>query len=252
MDPDGADRSRLDHTGPLAGGLDPGLPIGSLQGQDAQAGAEALLGVGPVGHDRLEQRGGGRPDPVGGLHHPRRGPGGVAPMGAGHVLGNRDVAPPTGAPGVAGDAFSLVEGLDRAVGQAHVDQFSDQPEGDGVEAPLDLDVVVGSDAAALPGGEGVGLAGQRLQSGGVDVGEQFGAAGPMGAHDAGVELAHMIGDGQAQLGQAEEPLVAQAGHHPAFDQQNRLLDLGLVARLVGPGGHDGGSRNAGPSPGSCG
>src|SRR5437868_4454507 len=34
-----------------------------------------------------------------------------------------------------------------------------------------------------------------------------------------------------ELGQIEEPAVAQAGQDPALDQQNRALDLGLVARV---------------------
>ena len=53
---------------------------------------------------------------------------------------------------------------------------------------VDLDVVVGRDAAALPAGKDVGLVRQRSQLGPVDLGEEFGAAGAETAHLAGVEF----------------------------------------------------------------
>jgi hypothetical protein len=161
-------------------------------------------------------------------------------VGAGHVIGDGGVASPAGAPGVAGHPLALMEGLYRPVGDADVDELADQPVRNRVEAALHLHMVVGRDPAALPGGEGVGLARQRLQRRGVHLGEQFRPAGPIAAHDAGVQFAHQLTDGQVELSLTEEPPVAQPGHHPPLDQQDRLLDLGLVARLVGPGGHDAG------------
>jgi hypothetical protein len=161
-------------------------------------------------------------------------------MGAGHVFGNGDVSPPPGRLGVGGDPLALVEGFDRAVGDAHVDGLSDQAIGNRVEAALDLDMVVGRDAAALPGGEGVGLDRQNLQRRRVDLGEQLGPAGAVAAHDPGVEFGDQVGDGAVELDQTEEAPVAQAGHDPALSQQHRLFHLRLVARLVGLGRHDAG------------
>lgn len=50
---DRADGTGLNQAGSLAGRLHTNLALGLLQGQYAQAVAEALLGVRPVGHDRL-------------------------------------------------------------------------------------------------------------------------------------------------------------------------------------------------------
>jgi len=99
---------------------------------------------------------------------------------------------------------------------------------------VDLDVVVGGDAAALPDRESVGLARQRLQRRLVDGREQFDPARVVALHDAGVDVADQFADRDVQIGGAEEPPIAQSRQNPALGDQNRLLDLGLVARLVGP------------------
>jgi hypothetical protein len=56
---------------------------------------------------------------------------------------------------MAGDALSFVENLDRFVGDADIDEFLDEAEGRRIPVAVDLDVVVGRDAAALPDREGV-------------------------------------------------------------------------------------------------
>ena len=40
--------------------------------------------------------------------------------------------------------------------------------------------------------------------------------------------------GDVEVGDAEETLIAVPGKNPPFGDQDRLLDVGLVARLVGP------------------
>src|SRR6185295_16997313 len=104
--------------------------------QDAKAGAEALLWMWLGLHDRLDERDGGRADRGGMSHHPGRGPLGVAPVRT-HV---------------AGDAAPLVEDLDRRVGDAGLDLLADQARGYRVVVMVDLDVIVGCDAALLPFG----------------------------------------------------------------------------------------------------
>ena len=86
-------------------------------------------------------------------------------MGAGHVIGDGGVTATAGRLGVAGDALALVESLDGPVGDAHVDQLADQPVGNRVPAAVDLDVVVGRDAAALPDGEGIRSGWQGFSAG---------------------------------------------------------------------------------------
>ena len=68
-----------------------------------------------------------------------------------------DVAATAWRLGVACDALALVKGLDGFVGDAHIDELTDQPKRDGVPAAIDLDMVVGGYSAALPDGESVGL-----------------------------------------------------------------------------------------------
>ena len=151
----------------LAGRLQPRLAVGLLQGQDAQAGSEALLGVGPVGHDRLEQRGGGRADLFGDGDHPRRRPGAVAAMGAGHVIGDAWCGR-AGSGDLAWLAtrsplwkISTVLSATRTSTSSRISRI-----GHRIPAAVDLDVVVGRDAAALPDGEGVGFAaGSGLNAG---------------------------------------------------------------------------------------
>ena len=53
---------------------------------------------------------------------------------------------------------------------------------------IDLDMVVGRDAATLPARKDVGLVGQRSQLGTIDLGEQFGPAGAEPPHLTGVEF----------------------------------------------------------------
>ena len=95
-------------------------------------------------------------------------------------------------------------------------------------------MVIGRNPAALPDREGVGFVGQRLQRRPVDRGEQFGPARVVALHDAGVDVADEFADRDIEIGQAEETAIAQPGQDPPLGDQHRLLDLGLVARLVGP------------------
>jgi hypothetical protein len=45
---------------------------------------------------------------------------------------------------MTGDALAFEEYLDRFVGDAHVDQFADQPERRGIPMAVDLDMVIGA------------------------------------------------------------------------------------------------------------
>ena len=54
---DGGDRTCLDRDAAPASGVHAGIVLGPGQGEDSEAGSKALFRMGPVGHDRLEQRG---------------------------------------------------------------------------------------------------------------------------------------------------------------------------------------------------
>ena len=71
--------------------------------------------------------------------------------------------------------------------------------------------------------------------------EELAAAGTELAHQAGVELVDQDADRDVQLGEREEAPIAQPRQNPSLNDENRRLDLGLVARLARPRRHDGGA-----------
>ncbi|MDA9464739.1 hypothetical protein XH87_08975 [Bradyrhizobium sp. CCBAU 53415] len=56
---------------------------------------------------------------------------------------------------MAGDALALVKEFDRPIVDAGIDQLADQTVRRGVPVAVDLDMIVGSDPAALPACEGI-------------------------------------------------------------------------------------------------
>ena len=80
---------------------------------------------------------------------------------------------------------------------------------------------------------------QRQQRRPVEPLEQRSPGCAEAAHGAVVQLPDQPGDRAVQLGKGEKPLVAQPCQDPALHDLDADLHLGLVARLVGPGRHDG-------------
>src|ERR1700684_980529 len=115
----------------------------------------------------LEERGGGWTNPLAGGDHPGGTPLAVAPMGAGHVVGNGGVTPPgrragvaggtVGAAGVLGVAAAAWEDLALLVVDAPTAELPDEPIRHGIPVSVDLDVIVRADPASLPAGESVSL-----------------------------------------------------------------------------------------------
>ena len=147
---DRGDGASLDQDAASAGGIDARVVVAPGQRQDAEAGAKALLGMRPCSDDGLEKRRGRGTDLLAGGDQPSRRPFAVAAMGARHMIGDRGVATPVGRTGVARDPLTLVEDLDRLVGDADIDEFTDQAVRGGIPMAIDLDVIVGRDAATLP------------------------------------------------------------------------------------------------------
>ena len=106
---------------------------------------------------------------------------------------------------------------------------------------VDLDVIVGRDAATLPARKDVWLVWQFSQLKLVDLGEEFGAAGAETAHLAGVEFDDKCANGGIQFRQGKEALIAQTRQYPALcdldgDRTFALSfgRLGLAARIAVP------------------
>src|ERR1700682_6056747 len=192
---DRGDGASLDQDAASAGRIDARIVVAPGQRQDAEAGAKALLGMRPGSDDDLEKRRGRWTDLLAGGDQPSRRPFAIAAMGARHMIGDRGVAAAVGCAGMARDPLAFVEDLDRLVGNAYVDEFTDQAVRGGIPMAVDLDVIVGRDAATLPARKDVWLVRQLTQLGTVDLGEQFGAAGAEPPHLAGVEFDDEAADG---------------------------------------------------------
>jgi hypothetical protein len=91
---DRAVAGRVDIVAAAAGRLDAGRTIAAREPQDAETGAEALLGMWLGLHDRFDERDRGGADFFGLTHHQRRCPFRVAAMRARHVLVDRCVPMP--------------------------------------------------------------------------------------------------------------------------------------------------------------
>ena len=224
-----------------AGRLQSLVAVVLLQTQDPQGRAEALLGQRPGVDDRGDQRGAGWADSERPACEALRGPLQPALVAGGHVLLEGGVPAALVAADVAGDAGVLVEALHRGRGVAQVDLFADQPVGNAVVVALELDVIVDVHGGPLPLGELVGLCGQRLEFGPVDLLEGLTPAAGQLLEGPEVELFQQLGDAPVELSQAEEALVADARQDPAFDYQDPAFHLGLVAGLLDAGGQDGGA-----------
>ena len=202
-----------------ARGLEPLRPVALAQTQDAQAGAEALLGMRLGGQDRLEQRDRGRSD-LGGLpHQARRRPLGVAPVRARHVLveGGVPVLQPRAR--MTGDAAALAKDLDRGVGDARFDLLTNQPRRHRIVVIGNLDVIIGRDAALAPFRIPIGLVGKRCEHRPLQRLEQLLPALAELAHDAVVEIGDILADRLVELCEGEKPAIANPRQHPSLHDQ---------------------------------
>ena len=141
---DRGDGTSLDLDAASAGGIDTRVVVAPGQRQDAETGSKALLGMRPCSDDVLEKRRGRGTDPLAGCDQPTRRPFAVAAVSARHMIGDGGMATPIGCTGVARDPLTFVKDLDDLVGDADIDEFTDQAVRRGVPMAVDLDVIVGA------------------------------------------------------------------------------------------------------------
>lgn len=145
------------------------MAVGAGKPDDAETGAEALLGVCAFIQDQVAQCRGGTSDDGCILADALDGPAGVAPMTGGHVLRHGRVLVVAAHALMRGDPLALVENLDGARGEAHLDLGADEAMRDAVTMRLDLDVIVDADPADPPLGEHVRALRQGLECRPVDL-----------------------------------------------------------------------------------
>jgi len=180
-----------------------------------KAGAEALFGMRPALQDQLAKGGSGRANRSGLAANALDGPVGIAPMARRHVLGHGGV--PTVAAGaqMSGDPLALQKDLDGTRRQPRLDLTASKAVGDAVEVVLDLDMVVDADPTNAPFGKAIGLRGQRLEAGPVELFEQRPASNTETTDQAFiVELPQQLTDRRIELGQAVKAAMAQAAEQP--------------------------------------
>ena len=151
------------------------------------------------------------------------------------MFGNGGVFPVPARPDVDGDALAFVENLDAAGGQARLHLGAGEAVGDGIIVGVDVDVIVDADPAHAPLAVLIGFAGERLERRAVDLFEQLAAGDAEPAQGLPfVELRHEFAEGGVNVSEATEDPAPEPAEQPSLDDQDRLLDLRLVARLPRP------------------
>src|ERR1700722_4754804 len=116
------------------------------------------------------------------------GPVAIAPVGAGHVLGDSSRAMRAQAAAMAGDAFAAMKDLDCRGGDARLNLLAEQLVRFAVVVLGDLDVIVEADPAALPLGVFVRERRQRPERPLVQLLEKRPPARAPAAHPAVIQL----------------------------------------------------------------
>ena len=136
------------------------------------------------------------------------------------------------------DPHSVVQQIDGALAEAHVDLPTDQRHRGRAVAALDRHVVVQVHPRDAPLG-GLGLMGrgrQRLQCGPVQQLEQLAAGRGTLLEENGVDPVAQPGDPGIEFAEAGEGLVPEAFRNASLEQADRSLRLGLDPRATGSGG----------------
>jgi hypothetical protein len=219
--------------GALTGGFEPPGAIAFDEVEETQTTAVALLGMGPVLQEMLNQGTGVRTDGQRPVEETPGRPFHVLAMRFGHVIRERGEAAFAGAAPVTGHPFPFVQYLHGSGSQAHVDRLADQAVGDAVEMAVDFDMIIEVDAGFAPLGLLVGL-GRQGGERGLVVGQELGVTRARELfEEAVVEFRQQRANSGIELVETKEGVGAQPGEDPAFDQLDPGLDLGLVPGFVG-------------------
>src|SRR5271163_2906270 len=181
------------------------------QAHDAEAGSEALFGMGPALQDQLAQRSSSWTNRSGLAANALHCPVGITPMARRHVLADGGVPMVAAGPQMSGNPLALEKDLNSTRRQPYLDLAAGKAVGDAVEMALELDMVVDADpwafspragpVANAPFGKAIGLSRQRVEVGPIELFEQR-PAGDTEAPDRAfvVELPQQLADRGIEFG----------------------------------------------------
>ena len=204
----------------------------AIRAQNPQAGAEPLLGMLSAGEHGADQAFGVRPNLAGPAAETIRRPFGVAPVGAGHVIGLRAMLAAHVAALVDRDALTAMEHLDDSLGDTDLDFGANEGMRNRIEELVDLDVIVEVDPCASPFGKLPILGRQAIEGGAFDLLEQLAPAQPEFAHRALVHTLHDEFDGLVAFSQREERQRTQSSQNIGLSKSDSGLDFRFISRLV--------------------
>ena len=199
--------------------------------QDAQARSKSLLGMRPVGEDRLTQLARCGSDVAGPCDDARRRPLGVRAMGARHVVDQSREAALQRRAAVRSDARATVQDLDDVRGEPRFDLFMHESIRHRVQVAVDEHVVVDVDASPSPVGVLEASRRQRSQRGSLDLLEERPAALAVPAQLATVQVHQELAQPRVQRTERVEHLVADARQQPPLGDLHGDLHLRLVTRV---------------------
>jgi hypothetical protein len=133
------------------------------------------------------------------------------------------------------DPLTFEKDLDGLRRRPDFDLVAREAVWDTVKVSVDLDVVIDTDTAHAPFGKAIGLGGQLLEIGPIELFEQGAAGDPEPSERAlVVELPQQLADRRIELGQTVKAAMPQPAQQPGLDNQHCGLDFGLVARPARP------------------
>ena len=207
----------------------PGGVKPAIKPQDAEAGAEALFGVGAFGEHGDDER--LCVSPIVRARRRKRS------CSTWRIAGVRAACGRAGAvtwsakaARMGGNALTAVEHLHRARGQPCLDLLADQRVRDRVEEAGGLDVIVDTDPGERPFGILVLGSWQRPHAGRSNGLEQFAPADPEAAHHTPVQPHQDLGDRRVAFGEREELQVAQPAQQVELSDAYSGLDFGFILR----------------------
>ena len=137
---------------------------------------------------------------------------------------------------VAGNTLATMEDFYGPVGEARINNLSDQTERHRIPAAIHIDMIIGPNTGTFPKRKDIGICWQWLQVRAIERRKQICTACRIVAHDTHVQCVQQRPDRGIQLCQREEPVIAQPCEDPALGKARALHegDADDLERMAAP------------------